>query len=418
MNISRLSIAGGAVLALTLSACAGSAGQQSGDGGNGSGYEYGADQNTVDEALSDLEPVTLKYQTPAASPNSIQAKDKIWADGIKKRSGGKITVEIVYGQAIAGFDEIHDALADGRVDLAYTLPGYDPSRFPVFDDLSYSLSALPGSPYSGELVANAVGVDLGWQSEELLKEFEDQDIYPLAPINASATPYPSCNKPGATAEDWKGRQFRAGSRAQEKMVSAIGSTPVSLEYVEVYEALQRKTIDCALSSLNSGVDYGFLDVSPHVSYTTETSIPRAPGATLAGSKVANLPLAYQQVIFDSMIESLVGTAEVVIDGNYEGVKKVHELDGSIEEMDDKTQKAIADTNDKLIAEIAKKGGEYGDLSKRVVESGKKWKAKIDELGYTDDGDFDDLDKWYDDSTDFRPFAKAVYEDAFLPHRPE
>lgn len=418
MRTIPLALAGGTALALTLTACAGSAGQETGAAGTGTGYEYGADQKTIDDALSDLEPVTLKYQTAAASPDSVQAKDRVWAEAIEERSDGKITVEIIYGQAIAGFTEVHDALADGRVDLAYTLPGYDPSRFPVFDDLSYSLSTLPSSPYVGELVANAVGLDIAWQSEELRKEFEDQGIYPLAPVNASATPYPSCSEPGTAAVDWEGRQTRAASRAQEQMVSAIGSTPVSLEYVEVFEALQRKTIDCSLNSLNSAFDYGLLEVSPHVFYTTSTSVPRAPGATLAGSKVANLPLAYQQVIFDSMIEAFIGTAKVVIDGNYEGVKRVHELGGSINAVDDATQKSIASTNDQLIAEIEDKGGEYIDLGERVTESGKKWSAKAEELGYTDDGDFEKLDDWYDDSTDFRPFAEAVYEDTLLPHRPE
>lgn len=409
--------ASGAVLAVALSSCAGSAGGQDDTNGGGSGFPYGASQEEIDAVIADLDPVALTYQTAAASPDSVQAKDKVWAEGIEERSGGKITVEIVYGQAIAGFSEVHDALADGRVDLAYTLPGYDPSRFPRFDDLSYSLSALPSSPVTGELVANAVGLELSWGSDAVLEEFESQGLVPLQPVNASATPYPACTEPGAAAADWDGRQIRAASQAQESMARAISATPVSLEYGEVFEALQRRTIDCALNSLNSAYDYGFLDVSPHISYTTQTSVPRAPGAVLGGSGIAQLPLAYQQIVFDSLSESFIGTAEVVIDGNYEGVAKIHEVGGSIEEMDAESQEAIAGVNDELIQEIEADGAFGADLRDRVLASGERWTARANELGYRDDGDFSELDDWYDEDTDFRPFAEAVYDEILLAHRP-
>lgn len=410
--------ASGALLALAVSGCAGSAGQSSETEGSGSGYAFGASEEEIAAAIADLEPVTLTYQSAASSPNSVQAKDRIWAEGIEKRSGGKITVEIVYGQAIAGFAEVHDALADGRVDLAYTLPGYDPSKYPNFDELSYSLSLLPSSPMVGELAANAAGLEIGWGSKELLEEFESQGLVPFFPISASANFYPACTEEGTSADDWEGRQIRAGSRAHEAMAQSIGATPVSLEFVEVYEALQRKTVDCALNSMNSAFDYGFIDVAPHVSYVTETSVPRAPGAVLGGSTVANLPVAYQQIVFDSLVESFIGSAEVVIDGNYEGVSKVHEVDGTIAEMTDEVQESIAATNKELIAEIEDKGTHGTDLGDRVIASGEKWTAKAEELGFVDEGEFSDFDEWYDDNTDFRPFAEAVYEEVLQAHRPE
>lgn len=408
----------GVALALTLSACAGSAGGQTTDGGTSIGFAFGATQEEVDEALADLEPITLTYQSAAASPDSVQAKDIVWAEAIEERSGGKITVDTLYGQPVAGFDEIHDALADGRVDLAYTLPGYDPSRFPRFDDLSYALSVLPSSPVTGELVANAVGLELSWASEPVLEEFESQGLVPLQPVNASASPYPACTEPGAKASNWDGRQIRAASRSQEAMAMAIGATPVSLEYTEVFEGLQRNTIDCALNSLNSAYDYGFLEAAPHVSYSTDTSVPRAPGAVLGGSGVANLPLPYRQVVFDSLTESFIASAEVVIDGNYEGVAQIHALGGSLEEMDSETQQAIADVHDELIEEIEAEGALGTDLRERILASGEKWTSKAEELGFTEEGDFSSLDEWYDEETEFRPFAEAVYADVLLSHRPE
>lgn len=407
----------GAVAALALSGCAGSAGAQKGGDDSGAGFAYGASQEEVKAAVADLAPVTLKYQTAASSPNSIQGRDKAWAESIKERSGGKITVDVVYGQAIAKFTEIHDALADGRVDIAYTLPGYDPAKFPKFDDLAFSLSVLPSSPLVSELAANAAGLELSWNSEEVLKEFTDKGLVPLFPVSASANFYPACTTPGASLEDWKGRQLRTGSRAHQTMAQDLGATPVSMSFVEVYEALQRKTVDCALNSMNSAVDYGFLDVSPHVSYTTKVSVPRGPGAIMGGSKLATLPLAYRQIIHDSMVESFMVTADIVVGGNFEGVAKIHKMGGTIEKFDDASQEIVAKGIEKRIKEIEAKGTFGSDLGEKVAAAGEKWAKKAEELGYVDAGDFSDFDKWYDPETDYRPFAEAVYKEVFQAHRP-
>lgn len=414
----RLSVAAvGTALLMSATACAGSVGSQGGSAANAEGYEFGAGQADIESALADLDPVTLTYQSAASSPAGIQAKDKVWAESIEERSGGKITVDVVYGQAIAGFDEIHEALADGRLDMAYTLPAYDPSRFPLFDDLSVGLSVLPSSPMVGELVANAVGAELSWGSEEFIEEFEGQGLYPLFPLLASANLYPQCTDPGADLADWEGRQIRAGASAHQAMADSLGAQAVSLSFTEVYEALQRRTVDCALNSMNSAADYGFIDVANNISYATQTTIPRGPGAMLAGSKVANLPLPYRQVLFDSLVEAFVGGVEVAIDGNYEGVQEVRETGGSISAFGPDAEERLVQANERLLADVEAEGALSESLGDDVSTAGEKWFAKAAELGYADQGSLADMDQWYDPETDFTAFAEAVYEDILLEHRP-
>lgn len=414
----RLSVAAvGTALLMSVTACAGSVGSQGGSGSDAEGYEFGASQAEIDTALADLDPVTLTYQSAAPSPAGIQAKDKVWAEGIAERSGGKITVDIIYGQAIAGFDEIHEALADGRLDMAYTLPAYDPSRFPLFDELSVGLSVLPSSPMVGEMVVNAVGAELSWGSEGILEEFEGQGLYPLFPLLASGHLYPQCIDPGADLAAWDGRQIRAGALAHQAMADSLGAQAVSLSFTEVYEALQRRTVDCALNSMSSAVDYGFFDVANNLSYPTETSVPRGPGAILAGSKVANLPLPYRQVIFDSLVESFVGVLDVTVDGAYAGVQEVRETGGSITPFGPDAQKRLVQANERLLAGVEQEGALSESLGDDVTAAGEKWLAKAEELGYVDQGSLADMDQWYDPETDFTAFAEAVYEDVLLEHRP-
>src|SRR5699024_3645724 len=104
---------------------------------------------------------------------------------IEDRSGGKTTVDIVWGQAIDSYDDVDDALADGRVDLAFTLPSYTPAEYPAFDALGTAMSTLPSSPVASDLAANAAGVHTAWEPPEVLAEFEDKDLVPLIPMLAA-----------------------------------------------------------------------------------------------------------------------------------------------------------------------------------------------------------------------------------------
>ncbi len=414
-----LATAATASATVLLAGCAGSAGGPSTNGaGAGSGFDYGAAQADVDAALADLDPVTITYQPTAASEKSVMAPGgTVLAEEIEKRSGGKISVDIVWGQAIAGYTEVHDALADGRVDLAFTLPAYDPAEFPVFDAMSTSLALLPTSPYAGELVANAAGAEVAWGSDALVEEFEAQGLSPLIPLIASGGYYTICTDPLETAEDFDGRQIRIGSSAQSEQIQNLGATPVSLPFPETYEALQRNTIDCDLGQLIPAAESGMFDVAEHIAYPTEHSFSRSPGAYMAGKTYRELPLAYQQVIYDAMIAAFDGQMQVSVGGNAVAVGAVKHAGGTINEFPAEVQDALGEQTQTMSREAGEKAGQ-DSLADDMTAAGEKWGTRIEELGFTDGGGVEDLDEWYDDETDYRKFGTAVFEDVFQDHRPE
>ena len=407
-------------LTLGLSACAGSAGGGGGGGeaGGGEGYELGASQEDIDAAIADLDPVTITYQPSAASEASIQSPSGTQlAKAIEEKSGGKITVDVVWGQAIAGYGEVHDALADGRVDLAYTLPVYQPTEFPAVNALGDMLAGISPSPFTGEMVANAVAADVSWDSPEIVEEYTSKGITPLVPVVASGGYYSVCSDPGMEKDDWQGRQVRIASATQNDLMASIGASPVSIEYVETFEALQRGTVDCTLAQLVPSAEGGIFEVAPHVGYMTETSYTRSPGAILAGTKYEQLPLAYQQILFDVYADYYQGQMMTTIGGNAEGIKQAKEAGGEIVEFPADLQTEIGEFNDAKKEEIQSSGILGDDITSRVEESEKMWTEKAEELGFTDEGSTEDFDEWYDTETDYREMGQAVYDDAFAEHRP-
>ncbi len=409
-----------AALSLVLGACAGSAGNGGGSGSEAEGYAFGASQEDVDTAIADLDPVELVFQASSASPESIVAKSNIaFAEAVEERSGGKITFDVVWGQAIAGYSEVDDALADGRVDISYTQPMYEPTEYSGNDRLIAASGALPQSPMVGELISNAVLADLAWQSDQITEDFESKGLTPLLPTTPNNGYYSLCTEPGTDLQDYNGRQVRIGAAPHATLAEKLGASPVSLEYVEAYEALQRNTIDCSFTPFNAAVQAGFHEVAPHVGYATDEGMPKGWGSYAAGMNYQSLPLPYQQIIFDSLQQAVQEGLALAVDTNYLGVKGAKENGGEVAEYGPEATEVIVETNDELMADVVEGGVLGDDFEGRMGESLDKWTGVVEELGYEDGGTTADMDTWYTEGdVDFAPIAERLFEDVVAPHRPE
>lgn len=406
--------------ALALSACAGSAGDSDEAGTAAQGFEYGAPQHEVDAAIADLEPVSLVFQPNAQSGDSRLGEEiQPFLDAVKERSGGKIDIEVIYGQAVAGFDEMDDALADGRVDLAYTLAVYDPSSNPVLTDLNRLTAGLPNSPILGDLVANGAMQEIAWSSPELQDEWSDKGQTPLLPAGVGGSYFTFCNTVVTSADDWQGRQARVATSGQEAFIRAIGGNPVSIAYTETYEALQRGTIDCTVITPIATLDDGTLEVAPNISFSETVGIPRGMGSYVAGSSFDNLPLPYQQIIFDAISAIHTGHMEEQIKATADAVVEARRYGGTISQYESEIDDLAIVSSEALVQETIDAG--------TIVTQGKeesfqasldKWRGIAEDLGYEAGGELGTADEWYDDVlTDYSLFAERVFEETALERRP-
>lgn len=405
--------------ALVFAGCGG--GGQAAENHDNEGFEYGASQDDVMAAIKDLEPVEITYQGGAQSPNSVTAmNDLAFKEYVEERSNGQISVDLIWGQAIAGYSDIEDALLDGRIDVAYAVPIYKPNEYPAFDAIATATSALPNSPVVGEMVGNATVIELASRSDELAAEYEAQGVTPLLPMISSGTYMSVCAEPGTAPDDWAGRTVRVGNTAHEQQAQNLGGTPTSMEYVEVFEALQRGTIDCTLAQMLPSEEAGLLEVASHVAFTSEENSMsgRAAGAVLAGTTYQGLPLAYQQIIFDANKVSFETSSTGLVEGNVAGVRQLKEAGGDITPFDDAADRLLGQTNQELIAGVEESGVIGSDIADDVEKSAAKWSAAAEEIGYTEAGGFEDLDEWYDaNDYDFSDMAERVFEEVLLDHRP-
>lgn len=415
-------VAGASALGIALSGCAGSAGGGGGggEGGSGEGYEYGASDEEIKAAFADVEPITIQYQPSAQSGEGLDAhRAHAFIENLETLSDGKITVETTYGQGIAGYTELADALVDGRVDVAYMLPIYQPDQFPVFQSWVTGTTLTGTSPLVDEIAANAAIGELTWQDENLISEFRDQGIEPLNIFNAAGAVVTMCADPHTTAEDWNGNQVRASSVAQTAQLEALNASPVSLQYTETYEALQRGTVDCTLSTTLAADAAGFMEVAPNMTYTTDVTFARGPGGVYAGSAWQEWPLAVQQLVFDSMEDEFNESRRGDLEANYVGAETVREAGGTFEEMESGLQNELKNSSQGLVDEAIEAGTLPEGSTESIPEAVDRWRGVAEELGYEDEGTFSDYDEWYPmgDEEFLVPFGERYFEEVMLPHRP-
>lgn len=413
----------GAVAAalLLFSGCAGGVGNAGSTSGSSTGFAYGASQEEVDAAVDELDPVTLVFQPATASPEAPGSDDALnFIEAVEERSGGKISLQTAWGQSIAPAEEVTDALTDGRIDIAFVPAIYFPKEFPVLDSYSKITQYSPASPLVGEAINAAMMHEWGWNSEELHAEYESKGLHPLQIVRPNGDYYTACTEPGTSVEDWDGRVMRIGGQAHSEVATAMGATPVSLAYTELFEALERGTADCTFTSASQSATTGITGSAPYLSHFSKGRMTGAvTAAHLFGSTWDTLPLAYQQIIFDATRDEAEGLLSAVVNTGVQTVADTKEAGGEVSAMDPEAEETMSDAQDEIVQQLIDEGRLPSDVEEQMRSLSEKWERIIvDELGYSDGGTLEDFDEWYSPGdVDFAPFADRLFEEVFLPHRP-
>lgn len=405
--------------ALFLSACSGSVGAASDAEESGEGFAYNADQAEVDAVLENLSERTITFQTAAPSPDSLTAPPALnFKEEVEARSGGKLTVDIAWGMSVAGYREALDAIQDGRLDISYVLPPYDPQRFPEASEVGAALASVEYSPLAGELVGYAVGSAIGWNDDMFLDPFRDEGVTPLQPVVTSGAYSLNCTEPVVSISDITGKQVRIGTAPQADSAAHMGGVPTSMEFTETFEALQRGTVDCAFTQATTAVVSGLLEVAPHVAHLEDTRMNSVyTGGTLAGSSFANLPLPYQQIVFDGGAALLNGNLQMVMQASADTVTVSQEAGGGVRSFEPDAADAISSALDVAADNLITENRLPSDIEDTIRTATEDWTAVVSEMGYTDGGTYEELPDWYDRDTDFSDLANAVFEATAVPHRP-
>lgn len=406
-------------LGLVLSACAG--GVQTGGTAEGPSVEYGAGPDAYAEALADIQPIELTYQPAAPSVDSPTGrKEQHFADAIEEASDGKITVNVEWGNPITDLGTAADALADGRLDIAYHVPVYNPSTYPAISQLENLGPTMTPSPYMSGMVNQAAMNSVAWNTEEVRAEYESKGLGLLIPTDVEFDNGIVCTDPISSIDDFKGLQVRVGSSVDRQILEDLGASPVTLQSTELYEGLQRGVVDCMQAHVKNATLFGAVEIAPHFAYPVENSFTRSPGALLTGINVQSMPLAVQQLIFDQVPVMLAGQVTEYLEYIKDVGESVKAADGTISTLPPQVDKSIGETAESLREDVKESSNFDGPaVVARYDDAVDKWSQVADSLGYEDHGKtLQELSEYLQtNQIDPQSFVDAYFEEVFVPHRP-
>lgn len=409
------------VLALLAGGLVGCAEDGGGAQSGGEGLPYGSSKADYQSAFADIEPIEIIFQSSSAKGALSGRKFEDYAAAITDWSGGKITFDMQYSNSVAPATEVDNALVDGRLDMGSLLPVYEPSEYPANNAYISTMVLGSQTPVAGLLQTQGWISEVGYQSEDVVDELEGNGMHVLLPaFSAGSTGLLCSDRPRDTRAAIAGAQVGITSTSQGEQVKALGATPVSLVFTEMFESLQRGVIDCTTSILGAAVLGGFVPEAPHIVIDEQVGFGVGPAALAMSDRVwEDLPLVAQQLFFDRLDAFLGANFEATWENIAEASRQAEAAGGEFVQFDSQSRAAMAKTNEETLAAVRQSDAlSDGDqLVDNALATSEQWGATVDELGYSEDG-YEGFADWYQPgSVDLTPYFDLLLGKTLIEHRP-
>lgn len=209
---------------------------------------------------------------------------------VEKASEGRIDFEYFPAEQLGKAEDMVDMVTGGVADIAYIAPQYYSEKLPLGGVVGLPgvyPDSVRGAPAYYELV----------RSKLYQEEIKNSKIEPLFSFVTGEYQVASAKKEVMSAADMKGLRVRTSGGHMELTAKELSAVPVSLAAPEMYQAVERKTVDCLFISGESLAPYGLDRLVKH--YTTNLSLGGF-GAFYAMNqdKWAQLPKDLQKVMIE------------------------------------------------------------------------------------------------------------------------
>jgi len=210
-------------------------------------------------AAGEEKPITWKSSGhgPASDPSQIY--HDLCCEAITKASGGRLIIKAFVGGSVVPATKELDGVSEGVLDMCYTCPMYNLDKWKAAGLISSRPGGLPGEALRN-LVNYCDGVEL------MNKMIEG---YNLITFPGALSPLPEevflhSKVEVRTADDIRGLKIRASGDGGE-ILNRMGASVVFLPGGELYEAMQRGTIDAfEYSTLASNWEMHFNEIAKYV----------------------------------------------------------------------------------------------------------------------------------------------------------
>ena len=207
--------------------------------------------------------VTISAVTQVAPtvPQYTKVDVPMLRDEMPKKSNGRIEVNLKsWPEMNVQGPEVIRLVRSGQVDLAATPLTTVSGDVPILDGID--LAGLNTELAQARKVADA------------LVPVANRELEKLGVKLVATYPFPAqvffCKKPVAGLADLKGLKIRTNGPSASDLIGFVGGQPAAIAFGEVYTALERGTVDCAITGTGSGNGVKWYEVTSHL-YTLSTA---------------------------------------------------------------------------------------------------------------------------------------------------
>ena len=194
---------------------------------------------------------------PATDPSQVY--HDMFCEAITLASGGRLEVQAFVGGSVVPATQELNGVSEGVLDMCYTCPMYNLDKWPAAGLISSRPGGLPGE-------ALRTWFNYGGGAELMNKMIEGYNVltFPGAISPLPEEVFLHSKREIKTVEDLKGLKVRCAGDAGE-ILTQMGAAVVFLPGGELYEAMQRGTIDAfEYSTLASNWDMHFNEIAKYV----------------------------------------------------------------------------------------------------------------------------------------------------------
>ncbi|MEN6425939.1 MAG: TRAP transporter substrate-binding protein [Phycisphaerales bacterium] len=224
-------------------------------------------------------------------PTHIQvATADAWAKEVQKRTNGQVEITIYAGGTLTAAAQCYEGVINGVSDIGMSCFAYTRGRFPLLEGLDLPLG------YPSGMVATRIATEM----VEKYKPEEVAGVHVLY-IHAHGPGLLASKKPVRTLDDVKGLKVRA-TGLSEKIVTALGGTPVSMPQGDTYEALSKGVVDATLCPIETLKGWKQGEVISSVTDATAVGYTTAMFVVMNKGKWDKLPPDIQKTITEVSAE--------------------------------------------------------------------------------------------------------------------
>jgi TRAP-type C4-dicarboxylate transport system substrate-binding protein len=179
-----------------------------------------------------------------------------WAQSVEKRTNGRVKFEFTSLPELGlGGAETIRVIKTGIVDVAEVYGGYVAGELPMLEILE-----IPGIFPDPETAKKAI---LAWKPHEakILEERANAVLLAMAVYPDQAI---FSKRPVRTLGDFKGLKTRVHSVALASLVAGLEGEPLTVAFAEVYTALERGTLDGAITGTKPGLGLRWYEVAQYL----------------------------------------------------------------------------------------------------------------------------------------------------------